>query len=214
MSRIEIYHYIIALGMLIGFIRFKRLKPVLKTLPCFLLLTLFVECANAFHLLPFLHYSNHWYFNIFSTVEFLYYSFIFYQILEKTPLKKMIATIVVIFFVFTCINIFFIGSFYRFNTISYRAGAVMVVVWCLLYFRQLMQSTEQIILARNPFFWISTGLLFFYLGFFFIFCAFDYIAYKNIKYNGELWNIISDTLNFLLYSCFVIALICQEKSRQ
>ena len=118
-----------------------------------------------------------------------------------------------IFLVFTFINIFYIQGFRKFHTISYRVGAIMVVTWCYLYFRQLMQSSEQIILIKNPFFWISSGLLIFYPGFFFYFSAFDYIVYRKIKYSGELFTIISNTVNILLYSFFVIALLCPKKNR-
>jgi len=144
----------------------------------------------------------------------LYYSFIFCNILQKPSLKKAVIITAIIFSIFACINVFLIQGFYRFHTISYRVGAVMIVVWCFLYFRQLMHSSERIILIKNSFFWMSTGLLFFYLGFFFYFSAFDYIVYKKIKFSKDLWNIISETLNILLYSCFVIALICPRKNRQ
>src|SRR5215475_2891644 len=48
MPQLSIFHYVIASGMIIGFVRFPRLGPLLKTLPFFLLATLFVECATPF----------------------------------------------------------------------------------------------------------------------------------------------------------------------
>jgi hypothetical protein len=213
MPDLDIYIYIIALGVLIGLIRFMRLEFLLKSLPFFLLLTLFVECVTPFHWIRF-HGNNAWFFNIFTTIEFMYYSLIFYHILQKGSLKKAVIIVAIIFLIFTCVNIFMIQGFHRFHTISYRAGAIMVAVWCFLYFRQLLQSSEHIVLIKNPFFWMSTGLLFFYLGFFFYFSAFDYIVYKKIKFGKELWDILRETLNILLYSCFVIALICPRKNRQ
>src|SRR5258706_12184834 len=117
MSQLSNYHYIIALGMIIGFIRFNREEPLLKTLPFFLLLTIFVECTTPFHLIHF-HGNNSWFFNIFTTLEFLYYSFIFYKILERLSVKKIVLSTAIVFLVFTCINIFFIHGFRRFITIS------------------------------------------------------------------------------------------------
>jgi len=213
MSDLSIYNYIIVLGIILGFFRINQLNGLVKTVPFFLLLTLFVECATPLHLIHF-RGNNSWFFNIFTTIEFLYYSFIFYKLFQPTFLKKLVAKTTSVFLFFTCINIFFIQGFRKFHTVSYRAGAVMVVVWCCLYFRQLMESSAYIILVKNPYFWISIGLLFFYLGFFFYFSAFDYIVYKKVKFSLALFNIISDTLNILLYSCFVIALLCPRKKRQ
>jgi len=211
MSQLSIFHYIIALGVLVGFIRYKNLNSVLKTLPPFLVLTLFVESATPLRLIRF-HGNNAWFFNIFTTIEFLYYSSVFYFILQSAFQKKVIFLIALFFLAFAGINILFIQGFYKFHTISYRVGAVMIVVWCFLYFRQLLQSSEYIILIRNSFFWITIGLLFFYLGYFFYFSAFDYIVYNKISFNLKLWIIISNILNILLYSCFLIALICQKKN--
>lgn len=212
MENLDLYHYIIATGVIIAFVRFRRLESLLRTLSFFLLLTFLVECATPLRLIRF-HGNNSWFFNIFTTIEFLYYSFIFYQLFQSRSLKKGVAITTGLFLIFTCINILFIQGFKKFHTISYRVGAVMIIVWCCLYFRQLMQSSEYIVLARNPYFWISTGLLFFYLGFFFYFSAFDYIVYRKVKFSLALFNVISDTLNILLYSCFVIALLCPKKHR-
>jgi len=213
MSQLEIYHYLIAFGVMIGFLRLKSLEVLQKTIPFFLLVSLFIECATPLRLIHF-HGNNSWFFNIFTTIEFLYYSFIFYHLFTTHFKRNIVAITVGMFLIFTWINIFFIQGFRRFHTISYRVGAIMIVVWCFLYFRQLIQSAEYIVLIKNPYFWISTGLLFFYLGFFFYFSAFDYIVYKKVRFSVALFNIISDTLNILLYSCFVIALICPRKKRQ
>ena len=211
MSQLNIFHYIVAFGVVVGFIRYSNLIRVLKTLPFFLLLTLLAEIATPLKLIRF-HGNNAWFFNLFTTFEFLYYCFIFYSILESYSQKKILLFSGVAFFILAGVNIFFIQGFYKFHTISYRLGAVMIIVWCFLYFRQLLRSSEYIVLLRNPYFWISTGLLFFYLGFFFYFSAFDYIVYKKISFNRELWIVISNILNILLYSCFLIALICQRKN--
>ena len=212
MPHLDFYLYIIPIAMVIGFIRFARLEPILKTLPFFLLLTIFVEYSTPLRLIRF-HGNNSWFFNIFTTIEFLYYSFIFYHILRQASLKKVVAITATAFLIFTTINIMFIEGFKRFHTISYRVGAIMIAIWCYLYFRQLLQSKEHIILFRNPFFWMSTGLLFFYLGFFFYFSAHAYLVSRKIEYSRELFTIISNTLNTLLYSSFVIALLCPRKNR-
>ena len=209
MHSLNIYHYVIALALILSIVNFRRLPAELKLFPAFLLLTLFVECVTPLKLIRF-HGSNHWFFNIFTTIEFLYYSYIFYQVLHGR-LKKMILPVTLGFLGFTIVNIYFIQGVKKFHTISYRVGAVMIIIWCFSYFRQLMQSEGYIKLVRNPMFWISTGLLFFYLGFFFYFSAFDYIVYNKVKFNLELWLVISISLNTLLYGCFAIAMACPRK---
>ncbi len=209
MEKLSIYHYIIFLGIVIGLVRYQRLHWPLRSLALFLPATLFVECVTPFKLIHF-HGNNHWFFNIFTTLEFLYYSLLFYLVFEDNGKRKLILILASLLLVFTSINILYIQGPRHFHTISYRVGAVMVVSLSFLYFKQIMQSSGYINLIRNPFFWIATGVLFFYLGFIFYFSAFDYIAYSKIPSNKTLWEVISTTLNVLLYTCFVIALLCSK----
>jgi hypothetical protein len=196
--------------MVIGFIRINSLPRLLRSMPFFLLITLFVECVTPLKLIHF-HGINHWLFNIFTPIEFLYYGYLFYHIIESPSKKVIIPLVFALFLLFTTINMFYIQGTKYFHTIPYRVGAVITITLCFFYFRQLMRSKGYINLVRNPFFWISTGLLFFYLGFFFYFSAFDYIGYDKLRVNMSLWSIISSTLNVLLYSNFLIALLCQPR---
>src|SRR6187402_1488312 len=108
MFHLSIFHYVIALAVITGFIRYKNLNGVLKTLPFFLVLTLFVEIATPLKLIRF-HGNNAWFFNLFTTLEFLYYSFVFYCILKTNKIIPFVATI---FLIFAIINIFFMQGFY------------------------------------------------------------------------------------------------------
>jgi hypothetical protein len=210
MNRLSIFHYVVFLAMLIGFVRIKTLPVLLKSFPFFLFITLFVECVTPLKLIRF-HGTNHWFFNIFTTLEFIYYGYLFYHIIDAPAKRKVMPLVFLLFILFTIINIFYIQGQGRFHTISYRVGAIVMIVLCFYYFRQLTRLTGYINLLQNPYFWISTGILFFYLGFFFYFSAFDYIVYNKLPFNLSLWMIISNTLNVLLYSSFVIALLCPGK---
>lgn len=212
MARIDYYNYIVLLAVLTGFIRSARLGTVLRTLPFFLLLTLFAECAGPLHLLRF-HGNNHLFFNVFTAVEFVYYSWMFSRVLYRKKEKRLVAATLAGFILFTACNIVFIQGTGRFHTISYRVGALMIATWCFLYFRQLVRGRGPIRPVADPFFWISAGLMFFYLGFFFYFNAFDYIVYNHVAFHEQLWSIISNTLNTLLYSCFTIALLCPARRK-
>ncbi|HEV8287289.1 MAG TPA: hypothetical protein VGQ09_23435 [Chitinophagaceae bacterium] len=211
MPGLLVYQYIIIIAAIIGMVRFQCLHPYyIKWLVLLLILTIIAELFPAFKIIRF-RGSNHWWFNIFTVIEFLAYSYIFSRAITNPKTITIIRWSIPGYFVIAIANIFFIQGFHKFHTISYRIGAIMIVVWCYLYFRQLLQSEQEIVLFKNPMFWISTGLLFFYLGFFVYMSAFDLIVYKKIGYNKELWRGISYSLNTLLYSCFLIALLCPPK---
>jgi len=203
------YVYLMMLCAAVAIIRFRKLNTLPRLFVPFLLLSIFVELATPLQLLPF-RGGNHWFFNLFTTVEFLFLGFVYYKALHATGQKRFVLYSLAAGILFTIINFIFIQGFWTFHTISYRIFSLAIITWCLMYFRQLMQTEEEVFLLKNPMFWLSTGLFFFCLGLFFYMTAFDYIVYNNVSYNGRLWEIISDAFNWLLYVCFLIAFLCPE----
>ena len=205
---LSVYLYIVALSIIVGALRFRALQPKpVKWLVPFLFVTLAVEVTGM--ITSRMYIRNLWMFNMFTGSEFIFYSWFYLNILENQRVKKIIRYAMGIYPVLFLINIFWIEGFYRFHTITYRIGSVMIVVWVYLYFRQLMRSSSYSPVLRNPIFWISTGLLFFYAGFFFYMTAGSVLLYAKVPYNAFVFYIISDTLNALLYACFLISFVCQ-----
>jgi len=205
---IDFYFYLIAAGVIAGLIRDRRLRPsVLRLFVPFLILTLLMEVLGM--VLSRKHIMNHWIFNFFTCGEFLFYSYIYSRLLEDKKWVRVIRYAMVLYPVVFLVNIFFVEGFYRFHTISYRVGSVMIVFWCYLYFRQVMRSEATEPIFRIPAFWISTGLLFFYTGFFFYMSAGYILLYTNVIIDKVIWYAVSGTLNALLYGCFLTAFICQ-----
>jgi len=206
---ISVYLYIIAISIIVGLVRFRALSPsLIRWFIPFLVATLAVEITG---LVMWTHrLNNNKMYNIFTSIEFIFYSLLFRSVIEDSSIKKIILSAIFVYPILFLINTAFIQNFSHFHTITYRIGSIMVVTWCYLYFRQLMLSEKYISLFRNPLFWISTGLLFFYTGFFFWMSA-DVLFFVNVPVDGTLWFILSDTLNALLYTCFLISFLCQIK---
>ncbi|MES1249253.1 MAG: hypothetical protein ABUL46_01140, partial [Chitinophaga rupis] len=197
-----------ALSIIVGALRFRSLQPKpVRWLVPFLCATLVAEVAGL--IMVRMSIQDLWIFNLFTCGEFIFYSFFYLNILENQRVKKIIRYAMGVYPLLFLINIFWIEGFYRFHTITYRIGSVMIVVWAYLYFRQLMRSSSYSPVLRNPIFWISTGLLFFYTGFFFYMTAFNILLKAKVSTNAYVWYIISDTLNALLYTCFLISFVCQ-----
>lgn len=208
-----LFFYIIIATIVIGLLFLKRITPIyIRLFIPFLGITLFVELANSFKWLWFKG-PNLWFFNIFTNLEFIFYFFIFFMALKNAKARSFIIFSIPVYLLLACINIFFIQGIFQFHTISYRLASVMIITFCYLYFRQLLSIEIAVNILRNPMFWICTGLLFFYSGFFIYFSAFDYIAYSKSSYNLTLWRILSRTLNVILYSSFFIAIICNLKQK-
>lgn len=200
--------------VIVGIVRFSKLYPrYIKYLIPFLLISIFAEAATPLKLIHFTK-SNHWFFNLYTTFEFLFYAFLFFQVFHKKVHRTLVLYLTTLGVLGIIVNVLFIQGMNNFHSYSYRLTLLIVIIWSLIYFRSLMQTNLEVALVRIPMFWIATGLFLFSLGIFFYFNAFDYIAYKNLDYSRQLWKIITRSLNVMLYTCFLLSLICQKENKK
>ena len=157
---------------------------------------------------------NHWWYNLYTLYEFIFYIIIFRHLFENEKLKKACNVIGILYSAIFIINITFIQGWNHFHTYTYRLGSIVIIALCFFYFRQVMNSEISQNPLSIPFFWIATGLLFFYLGFFFYISAFDFIAYAKAREYARLFRFISNFLNIFLYLFITIGVYksCQIKT--
>ncbi len=183
----------------------------LKLFPLFLLLTvvvIFIANYLSAH-----NGNNTVLYNFFGAFEFCFYFFVLYRIIQKELMKKIVFWILCIYPVLALINIFFIQGLNSFHSITYALGCLLIVTICVYYFLELFQLDHSVNLARQPAFWICSGLLFFYACTFPIFGLLNflrslpYVILKNLE-------TIIDLLNIFLYSSFTIAFLCRLRTRK
>ncbi len=188
-----------------------RVSGYLRFFPWFLLLTLLIELLGLF--MSERGLANLSMYNFFTMSEFVFYLFLFIQAIQKARAKKVILYTIIGYFIFSIINICIIQGLNNFHTISYSIGCLITVAVCIYYFFELFQLTRSVNLLRDPYFWIASGLLFYYS------CSLPIIGLNNLFSNFprviivNLGTIVS-VLNVLLYSLFTIAFLCRFRIRK
>jgi hypothetical protein len=175
----------------------------------FLALTNLVEWGSRFGWFN-IHHSNNWIVNIFTNVEFIFYSFLFFSFSSDPVYKKRIRLIASLFLLLALINILFIQGYNRFHSYSFLLGSLMMIYFCCNYYLSLLKIQVYINLIRYPPFWIVSGLLFFYCGMFCYYTFYEAYAYRYFLEYYKLFNILTNIFNILLYSCFSVGFICQR----
>ena len=106
------------------------------------------------------------------------------------------------------LNMAFIQGLTEFHSYTNALGSILTVFFCCLFFYELLLNPLEGELHKVPMFWISTGILFFYLGD----LSFDllYNLLKNDAMGKDLFKSINNNLILILYSCFIIAFLCQR----
>jgi hypothetical protein len=217
-----IYLYFEIIGLLTSLILYlkKRNKLLLYFIP-FLVITVSVELVawvltSKNSVSGYLSFRYAMY-NIFTALEFLFYSFLFYIHLKKPVFKKIVYLFFPVYSILVLINFLFVqGLTKTFHTYTFLLGSFFLVVFCCLYFYESVQPDKvEDQLSKQPFFWISSGLLIYYLGSVIINALFQYLTTNDLRIEGQkIYSIINNSLNVILYSSFCIAFFLCRNHRK
>lgn len=149
-------------------------------------------------------------YNIYSVIFYLYFFFIYRFYIDNEKIKKTIQIAGIVFLVVATINPFFQNFVASAQTGTYVVGGLIILVCVACYFRQLFTSETKTNWKNNLLFWISLGLLIFYLGYLPIKVLRQYHT-VNGTVEGPLIRPIHLTLIILMYISIVIGFIRMKK---
>lgn len=194
---------------------YKTLKKTeLKYFLPFLFLTLTVELTGLYMIMHGIR--NYLLFNIFTTLEFIFYSFLFYKHFRKLVFKKIAILFMPLFVLAVFINLKYFQGINNFHSYTFLLGSFFIVIFCCFFFYEsLLPEYLDNNLTKQPFFWVCTGLLLFYLGSVIINALFEYLRSYDMQVEGKkIYGIINQSLNVVLYSAFIFAFnLCQKNSK-
>jgi quinol-cytochrome oxidoreductase complex cytochrome b subunit len=108
-------------------------------------------------------------------------------------------------------NMTFIQGFTDLNTNILLVGSCIMILLCCLYFVDLFRRDEEIMLLREPLFWVTTGLLVFNMGELSYNLFLDYILKNRHDAKALLFISIISLLIYVLYTFISIGLLCIKK---
>ena len=161
-----------------------------------------------------LHHINVGFYYLIAIAESIFYSFIFYQLSNKSTLKK--ATL---FFAFNSVAAYIIGFIFFRNDHSYFLPSLIISGFCfaviaLWYiYLKFVTDDDETLLINDPGFWIALGVSLFFSGTSIVFSLYNVIAKNNLNLFGiKLYNFVPRILCIVLYASISIAIIlCKKK---
>ncbi len=173
-----------------------------KWFPVYLLVLFLIECTgNILAYLQFYKANGNLYKYFGLPLEFLFFCWFYYNCFNK-KLKPLSIYCAALFILSWIIESFFIHerSAY-FSSLSYCTGNVVIVIMVLAYTLNLSFSDAILQYRTNPAFWISIGLLIFYLGTFPYYGLFNLLAQKYMHMH-EMYTWVMIFLNYTMYLIF------------
>lgn len=132
-------------------------------------------------------------------LKFLVHSLTYYQLLSSVKLKKVIVVLIVAYSIFSVFDTLFLEPFsYYPSNISFVCTGVFIVHVFLLYY-QIYTENKIRYLERNAYFWLNSGVLFYYLSTILFSLFYNYVVYNA---SMEVYLILEniDSIVYILYA--------------
>jgi hypothetical protein len=191
--------YSIVLPAIAGLITYqKQIKP-LKKLSGFIFIALLLDLSGT----VFANYglNNMWMFHCYTSLETVFLSLIFIDLLTEWK-RAMTRILLGGFCLFSLMNVIQLESMHEFNSNQRLIGGITIIVYVMTYFFQIFQEAKIKRLEKNPFFILSSSLLIYFTGTFFLF-IFGKDAPTTVTL--RLWDVHS-ILNILLNIGYTLTL--------
>lgn len=136
-------------------------------------------------------------------LEFLFFHWFYYQSFSNRG--RLIVALCSILYIISWVidQMFFVNAKTVFMSLSYSAGNVTLLILIFTYFNQMIATNEILYFKTDIKFWVSLGILVFYLG------TFPYFGLRNVlikQYNplfrSYTWGMIF--LDYIMYCLFAI----------
>jgi len=184
----------------IALVHWKKAWDDLKPLCLILILSLASDLLS----LLFIQYSFNTYLigNIYLSVQF---SIILWIFRKQLPYPHVTDIILLLFILFSSINILFFQGPWIFNSVSNVVASLILIAFSLFYFYRLLNDLPIVHIQHLPMLWITFAVLTYYAGNFFLFLVNNYLIYSESGPHKLMW-ILHNLLNITKNILFAIAL--------
>ena len=143
-------------------------------------------------------------------VEFMFFFWLFYRSLTGSRFIWLPIVCGGVYLASWLVDIIYVSRLHFFFTsMSYTIGNLLLLILILQFFAALVSSNSILVFKRNIMFWVSLGLLIFYLGSCPFYGLFNLLAYKH-RYLYIAYCQVVFGLNYLMYIMFTISFIWGE----
>lgn len=151
--------------------------------------------------------SNAWLFNISVPIEYLFFSFIFFNQFENSNKRKLVLVFGILFLIYAVVHSI-INGFYFFNAYYLLIGSLFMIVFSVLYFYEQYSKADTGNIWAEPMFWIATGVFLFNAGEFSYNFLSKFIIKNNLDPTIGLFRLINNKLIILFYLLIAAAFLC------
>lgn len=197
-----------AVFSIVYYYKYKKV-PILKFFPI-ILWYVFLNELLGFYIRIYISDHNAIIYNVYYGIFFTYLFILFRKYLKRKKFKSVVTAFLIVYFFTFFIEGFFKNYLIEFQTIAYVLAAVQLIIIIILYFIEILESDKVLVVGKNLLFWISVGLLLFYVG---------YVPYRIIRNfyteltHSSLLIAVNVTLTVIMNVCYIIGFIWSDRKQ-
>ncbi len=185
-----------------------RIKGILKWFPVFLTYIFINDLIgfNTRHLFP--NSNNLILYNISTTLTFTFLFFVYYKSSKEKTDQRFTLFSLSLYTITLLICGFYEDYMTQLQSTPFLLGASLLMLIIIFYYGKLIKSEQSQEVSNDLLFWISAGLLIYYIGKIPFRIVRDY--YANLS-NLSILFILNSILTIIMNICFIIGFIMNKK---
>jgi len=190
---------------------YRRLDSTLRLMALFCLLSVIPDLVGlVISYLNLRYYNNLVLFHFFDMMAAVFFTLIYRRAFYKELFKKITfilggASLLIMIF-----NAIFIEGLWKYPSVSNTVLCVLLIIFSLIYFYELLSRQEFTYIEKQGMFWINSGVLFYFSINIFLFMLYNKISDAD-KPNYYMMQSVTNIIANLLYS---VGLLCKPQNKK
>ncbi|WP_422356697.1 hypothetical protein [Roseivirga pacifica] len=194
---------IMAIGMLVGILKFQRLGQAQRSVIILMGLALLVEVLSL--TLSKKSFNTVFIFHVYAPIEYCLLAWVFVKTSFDRRGQKALYLSMALIFLLAIANLLFWQSYNELNTNVIIVSSITLVVISVLSFFRILNKMVYTKIEKSSFFWINIGVLTYFSSSIVLFVFGDWLTQLDLEYSINVW-LIHIFFNIIQYLCFNIAL--------
>jgi hypothetical protein len=149
--------------------------------------------------------------HLYITVSFIFIGLFFYHELKDFINKKILIWIIILYGIFSFMNVLLFQSHLSFPSITGATSALFLVTFSILLFANIMRKEQIKILSDSSLIWINTAVIVYYSGNFFLFILYNFLLDHSLGFLIKILNFFA-IMNLIFYVLIAIGIFKAGKS--
>src|SRR6476661_8764469 len=208
----KLYFILLAVALVAYVLLFETHKNYKRFILLYLILIL-VTSVVAFYLMDTPAKNNLVVFHVFTVLEYVVLSVLYYHELENKLFKKAMRFSIPVF-VFICILLSaFVQKITVNNSDAIILESILLVCYSLFFLRERLLQPEVPSLLQYPMFWISVGILFYFIGSLLVEGLLNYFMRHAMSLALRLYN-LSYIFKYLLFILLTMGVFSEKRAKK